>query len=218
MMRNILTHANPEWRQQRSTCARILDPKNQDRMKRRKAGVVHTNWDNLMVRWSGSQRWWEVSNDWKSFVKTAEELCTRTLGKHEDKKRRECSLTGSEDTQSKAEMERKKNKKKEREKLRMWDLARGNQMRIQIWGDPNLIVNWINGKWKINNRKFRTMVQKTQNMLDKTDIRPMGDHLDMFEHVYRVGIRRLIILCMWQERREPHGIPVWWKKELELKK
>ena len=27
MMRNILTHANPEWREQRSTCARVLDPK-----------------------------------------------------------------------------------------------------------------------------------------------------------------------------------------------
>ena len=41
MMRNILTHANPEWREQRSICARILHPKNQDRMKRRRAGVVH---------------------------------------------------------------------------------------------------------------------------------------------------------------------------------
>ena len=37
MMRNILTHANPEWREQRSICARILDPKNQDRMKRRRS-------------------------------------------------------------------------------------------------------------------------------------------------------------------------------------
>ena len=27
MMRNILTHANPEWREQRSICARTLDPK-----------------------------------------------------------------------------------------------------------------------------------------------------------------------------------------------
>ena len=57
MMRNIVTHANPEWSEQRSICARILDPKNQDRMKRRRAGVVHTNWDNLMMKWNGSQRW-----------------------------------------------------------------------------------------------------------------------------------------------------------------
>ena len=40
MMRNILTHANPEWREQRSICARILDPENQDRMKRRRAGFI----------------------------------------------------------------------------------------------------------------------------------------------------------------------------------
>ena len=58
-------------------------------------------------------------------------------------------------------------------------------MRVQIMGDPNLIVNWLNGKSKINNQKFRTMVQKTQNMMDKIDIRPMGDHVDMFQHIYR---------------------------------
>ena len=58
-------------------------------------------------------------------------------------------------------------------------------MRIQILGDSNLIVNWMNGKWKINNQKFKMMVQKTQNTMDKTDIRPMGDHLDMFQHIYR---------------------------------
>ena len=81
MMRNILTHANPEWREQRSICARILDPKNQDRMKRRRAGVVDTIWDNLMLKWTGTQRWWETSNDWKSFVKTAEDLCKKNLGK-----------------------------------------------------------------------------------------------------------------------------------------
>ena len=58
-------------------------------------------------------------------------------------------------------------------------------MRIQIIGDSNLIVNWMNGRWKINNQKFRRMIQKTQNILDKVDIRPMADHLDMFQHVYR---------------------------------
>ena len=29
------------------------------------------------------------------------------------------------------------------------------------------------------------MVQKTQNMMDKTDMRPLGDHLDMFQHIHR---------------------------------
>ena len=60
MMRNILTHANLEWREQKSISARVLDPKNQDRMERRKAGVVQTNWDNLKVKWSGCQRWCAV--------------------------------------------------------------------------------------------------------------------------------------------------------------
>ena len=79
MMRNILTHANPEWREQRSICASNLDPKIQDRKNRRRAGVVHTNWDNLLLKWSGNQRWWDVSKDWKSFVKTAKGFCAKEL-------------------------------------------------------------------------------------------------------------------------------------------
>ena len=34
-------------------------------------------------------------------------------------------------------------------------------------------------------KKFRAEVQKTQNLMDRTDIRPMGDHLDMIQHIYR---------------------------------
>ena len=94
-------------------------------------------------------------------------------------------MIGKEDVQNEGENERHKNKMKKREKLRIWDPAWRNQMRIQILGDSNLIVNWMNGKWKINNPKFRMMVQKTQNMLDKTHLRPLGDHLDMFQHIYR---------------------------------
>ena len=47
------------------------------------------------------------------------------------------------------------------------------------------IVNWISGRWKINNQKFRKEIQKLQNMLNKMDSRPMANHLDIFHHVYR---------------------------------
>ena len=101
----------------------------------------------------------------------------------------------------------------------MWNPARGNQLRIQILGDSNLIVNWLNGKWKINNQMFRTMVQKTQNMLDRTDIHPMGDHLDMFQHIYREwNPESDFILRMWQEKKEPHGIPTRRKKGVDWKR
>ena len=128
-----------------------MDPQNQDSMKRRRAVVVDTNWDNLMMKWSGIQRWWQVSNDWKSLVKTAEDLCKRTMERDEDKKKRGFSLIGREKVQIKAKEERKKNKVEERKKLRIWDPAWGNQMRIQFLEDSNLIMNWMNGKWKINN-------------------------------------------------------------------
>ena len=71
MMENILKHANPEWREQRSTCAKILDPKNHEKMKRRRVGVVHTNWDTVWMKWSGCQRWWEVTKDWKKLTENS---------------------------------------------------------------------------------------------------------------------------------------------------
>ena len=69
--------------------------------------------------------------------------------------------------------------------LRIWDLAWSNQLRIHILDDSIFIVNWLYGKWEINNRMFRIMVQKAQNKLDRTDIRLVGDHLEMFQHIYR---------------------------------
>ena len=47
---------------------------------------------------------------------------------------------------------------KERDKLRTWDLGWGNLMRVQIMGDTNLLVNWLTGRWKTNNQKFRAEV------------------------------------------------------------
>ena len=74
---------------------------------------------------------------------------------------------------------------KERDKLRNWDPGWRNQIRVQIMGDSNLVVNWLNGRRKVNNQKFRADVQKTLNLFDKTDIRPMADHLDLFQHKNR---------------------------------
>ena len=118
-------------------------------------------------------------------MKTAEEISKRILTRDEDKKVRGFSLTEGKDERSKIEIERKKNRMKEREKLRIWDHAWWNRMRVQIMGDSILIVNWLSGKWKINHQKFRAEVRNTQNLMDRTDIRPMGDHLDMFQHTYR---------------------------------
>ena len=42
---------------------------------------------------------------------------------------------------------------KDREKQRILDPAWGNQKRIQILGDSNLIVNWMNERWNINNQR-----------------------------------------------------------------
>ena len=57
MMRCILMQANPIWRDQRSTNARLPGLWNENKIKRRRAGVVHTNRGSLMTKWSGCQRW-----------------------------------------------------------------------------------------------------------------------------------------------------------------
>ena len=61
----------------------------------------------------------------------------------------------------------------ERGTLRRWDLCKGNQVRVQVLRDSTLIVNWMSGRWKIGRPKYRAQVQKTQNVLDQADIRPV---------------------------------------------
>ena len=68
-------------------------------------------------------------------MKTAEELCKRTLERDEDNKKKGFSLIGGQKIQNKAEEERKKNKMKKREKQGIWDPAWCDEMRIPIWRD-----------------------------------------------------------------------------------
>ena len=51
--------------------------------------------------------------------------------------------------------------------------------------DSSLVVNWLNGRRKINNHQGRAEVQKTRICWRTTDIRQMADHLDLFQHIYR---------------------------------
>ena len=115
-------------------------------MKRRRAGVAHASWDSLMTRWSGCQRWWNACKGWESFVKAAEELCKRAPTRKENKVTENWTKIYKQDVQSEQEEERKKNMMKERNRLRIWDPAWGNQIRVQIMGDSNLVVNWMNGR------------------------------------------------------------------------
>ena len=108
------------------------------------------------------QRWWEVSKVWVSFMKTAKELCRRTLIKDVDKKKRSPMMEEMTSAQSKAEETRREENEGK---------GQAEKWRSRL------------GKWKINKQKFRKMVQRTQNMLDKTDLRPIADHMDMFQHV-----------------------------------
>ena len=79
--RQILRHANLLWRDQRWTNARLLDPRNQNKMKRMRAGVPHTNWDSLMKKRSGDQRWWESYKGWESFAKAARRAVQKSCKK-----------------------------------------------------------------------------------------------------------------------------------------
>ena len=50
-----------------------------------------------------------------------------------------------QDGKNEQEKGRKKNIMMERDKLRDWDPSRWNQTRVQIMGDSNLVVSWMNG-------------------------------------------------------------------------
>ena len=178
--------------EQRSICARILDPENQDRMKRRRAGVVHTNWDKLMMKWSGCQRWWEVSKDWKSFVKTAEELRKRSLERDKDRKWRDLLLIGKKDVQNEAEKERKKNKMKERE----------------ILGDSNLIVNLMNGKWKITITYSGRWCKRRRTCWIRLICGLWEIIWTCSSTSAEIGIKKLIVLRMWEEKKALLGTPM----------
>ena len=51
----------------------VFDQRKKNKMKRRRARTAYTNWDNLMKKWSGTSRWWEVDKDWIKFVSAVEE-------------------------------------------------------------------------------------------------------------------------------------------------
>ena len=52
-------------------------------------------------------------------------------------------------------------------------------------GDSNLFVNWMNGRWEINNQNFQSGSAKDSESVGTIDIRPMADHLDLLQHFHR---------------------------------
>ena len=64
-----------------------------------------------------------------------------------------------QDGENKKENDRKKSIMKERDQLRNWDPGWENQTRVQIMEDPSLVVNWLNGRWNIDNQKFTAGVR-----------------------------------------------------------
>ena len=50
-------------------------------------------------------------------------------------------------------------------------------------GDSMLVSNWLNGRQKVHEQICRRERErhKVQKLLDKTDIKPMRDHLDLLE-------------------------------------
>ena len=169
------------------TCSYVSVMKNKDclilgikiRCKDEGTGVVHTNWNSLLTRWRVlSQGGWESCKGWENFVKAAEEPFKKSLQKKEENKETQ-GWNRTDEQEEKGEQEKeRKNKMKERNKLRNWDPSCRNQIRVQIMGKSNLVVNWMIS-W--------SEVQKTQNLLDKTDIRPMAWPLGLVS-AYKQGL------------------------------
>ena len=69
--------------------------------------------------------------------------------------------------------------------------------------EGTLIWLWIG--WMVNGRSTTINSEQwykmTQNMMDNTEFRLVGDHLDMFQHITEIWVRKLIILRVWQEKK-----------------
>ena len=66
-------------------------------MKRRRTGAACTNEDNMLSRWSGSRRSWEMDKDWDSFVCAAEQVSEGSLQKDKNGDNELLKTTSGED-------------------------------------------------------------------------------------------------------------------------
>ena len=88
-------------------------------------------------------------------------------------------------TQSEAEKERRKENEGKREAENLGshlEISKESPDSGRLESDREL------DKWemqKINNQRYRKMVQRTQNMIDKTDLKPMAAHMDIFQYILR---------------------------------
>ena len=158
---------------------------NQDKMKRRRA-VLFTRsgaawwWSGVTLRDGGGHR-----RHGKTSSRYLKKCAKETWREMENERQRK--LFSWTNKASKMEVRWRKEEKIEGEK-QIEDLGFCVE-KTKESSDPG----WLqidcaldeNSKWKINNQKFKKMIQKTQNMLDITDLKPMADHFDMFQHVYR---------------------------------
>ena len=213
-MRDILRHANPLWRDQWSTNARLLDRRNRNKMKRRRAGVVHTNRDSSTTSRSGCQRWWWSCNEWKNSVKTAEGALQKSCKKTRRRRHRVgTEMMNRRRKKCEHEKERKKNIMKERKKLRNWDPSWTNEIRgVQIMGDSNVVVNWLNGRWKWTIKNSERKCKRRRKCWTKQTFVQWLTIWIYFSTYTEIGLRKLIVLSMRQGIRELGGTRSrWWK-------
>ena len=110
-------------------------------------------------------------------MKAAEELCKRALKRDENKVAQCWNRNDEQDGKSKKEKERKKSMMKETSKLRNWDP-----------GGERLQSGCELAELKVENKqsKIQSTRAKDEVIVGTTDIHPMADHLDLFQHMYRV--------------------------------
>ena len=112
-------------------------------------------------------------------MSAAEELRKRDLKRDEAKG---WNRNDDQDGKSKKENERKKSVMKEMDKLRNWDPAWEHQTTVQIMGDSSLSERKVENK----RSKIQSRGAKVTESVGQTDIRPMADHLNLFQHLQRL--------------------------------
>ena len=157
------------------------------------------------------------SKDWKSFVKTAEALCKRTLGRNEDNKKKGFSLIGGEKIQNKEEEERKKNKMKERGEAEDLGSRLGQSHENSDFGRPK--SDGELDEWEMDDQQSKVQdagAKRRRTCWTRLTSGRWEITWTCFSAFTEIAIRNLIISHTWQEKKGRLGTSTSPKQELGL--
>jgi ribonuclease HI len=173
-----------EWWQFRQAAGSLLDPRCEDNHWRHERPGPHLRWETVFVKTYG--------DFWKR--QAASIGWNRERGAFRTKAYELFRIRPFEDRYARRSKSVQKQPKAKRARLihrvpLEWSPANSDGCRLEVVGDSNLIINWLNGIWRC---KYRTYDQRVSLLHDAIErmfvaysVLPRQDHCDLGRHIYR---------------------------------